>query len=274
MKRRYSACSLLPYTFLTWPFSNSTPIFSSNGFSKPTAHCGIEDAVDRHVRGVIAADHLQLVEVRAVRRQVVHVAAVLVGDVVAAPAVVLLHDGAHRLGEVHHDVGAALVGEAQVEIAGVRIGARRGADDLAEEIDREARLRRVEQVEVAEERDLDPALALLAAQVDAERIDHRGEPGRDDEGRAFDQRLGFLRHFHQPRRGAHVGREGRAARLCDAVDRLQHARVDQRIVQHDDMVARLDRQDLVEIVGALRVGEDIGLRDTRPASAGRAWSST
>jgi hypothetical protein len=200
---------------------------------------------------MISADHLELVQVRAVGGQVVDVATVLVGDVVAAPAVVLLHDRAHRFGEIHHDVGAALVGESQVEIA--------SADDLAEKVDREARLRRVQEIEVAEEGDLDPALALLAAQIDAERVDDGGEPGRHDEGRALDERLRFLRNLHQPRRRA-IRRERGAARLGDPVDRLQHARVDQRIGQHHDVIAGLDRHHLVEVVGALHVAAHVDLR--------------
>ena len=187
------------------------------------------------------------------------VAAVLVGDVVAAPAVVLLHDGAHLFGEVHHDVGAALVGEPQVEIALVGIGARGRADDLAQDVERKARLRRVQEIEVAEEGDLDPALPLLAPQIDAEGIDDGGEPGGDDEGRALDQRLGLLRNLHEPCRGAHIGREGRAARLGDPIDRLQHARVEQRIGEHDDVIAGLDRHDLVEVVGALDIARRVGL---------------
>src|SRR5262245_64671942 len=87
----------------------------------------------------------------------------------------------------------------------VGIGARGGADDLAQEIDWEARLRRVQEIEVAEEGDLDPALPLLAAQIDAEGIDDGGEPSRYDEGRALDERLRFLGDFHQPRRRAHIG---------------------------------------------------------------------
>ena len=219
----------------------------------------IENAVDRHMRGVIAADHLELVEVGPMGGEVMDVAAVLVGDVVAAPAVVLLHDGAHLFGEVHHDVGAALVREPQVEIALVGIGARGGTDDLAEDVERKARLRRVQEIEIAEERDLDPALPLLAPQIDAEGIDDGSEPRGDDEGRALDQRLCLLRNLHEPCRGAHIGREGRAARLGDPIDRLQHTRVEQRIGEHDDMIAGLDRHDLVKVVGALDIARRLGL---------------
>src|SRR5690242_13897415 len=82
----------------------------------------IEDAVDRHMCRMIAADHLELVEVRPVRGQIMDVAAVLIGDVVAAPAIVLFHDGAHLRGEIHNDVSATLIGEAKIEISGVGIG--------------------------------------------------------------------------------------------------------------------------------------------------------
>ena len=146
----------------------------------------------------------------------------------------------------------------------VGIGARGRADDLAEQVERKARLRRVQEIEVAEEGDLDPALALLAPQIDAEGIDDRSKPGGDDEGRALDQRLGLVRDLHEPRRRAHIGCEGRAARLGDAIDRLQHARIEQRIGQHDDVIAGLDRHDLVEIVGALDVARRVGLRDSPP----------
>src|SRR5207248_3532784 len=89
-------------------------------------------------------------------------AARLVGEHAPAPAVAGEHRLAHRLGVADDEVRAARVGEAQVEIAPFREALLGGADDLADEFDREARLRGFQQIQIPEVRDLHPALAALS----------------------------------------------------------------------------------------------------------------
>jgi hypothetical protein len=123
----------------------------------------IDDAAHVGLLARVAVEAGAAVDIGPVGRQVVHVAAVLVCLVLAAPAVLLVQVLHHLGRELDHEIGAARVREGHVEVAVLRIHARGGANDLAHEIDRETRLWRMQEIEVAKVRDLDPALALLPA---------------------------------------------------------------------------------------------------------------
>jgi hypothetical protein len=168
----------------------------------------------------IVPEHHRVIDVGPVGRNVVHVAAVLVGEIAPAPAVVLLHALTHGVGERNAKISPAAVGDAQVKWPVVGIEPRGRPHQLADDLDRETRLRGVPEVNVAEERDLDPALPAVAPQPDAERIEHRRKPGRHHERRPFQQGLGFVRHRDIAGRLAHVGRKRCAARLRKPLDRL------------------------------------------------------
>ena len=96
----------------------------------------------------------------------------------------------HARGERDREVAAAAVGERELVIDVARNARGGRADELAHELGREARLRRVQEVEVAEERDLDPALPEPAAQVDAVRDCH-AEQNHDDTTKVACSRMGF-----------------------------------------------------------------------------------
>ena len=74
------------------------------------------------------------------------VAAIAVGHVLAAPPIVGAHLLQHRLAVGHAEVGAAVVGDLEVEVAGFGEHAAGGADDFAQQLYGESGLRRVKQV--------------------------------------------------------------------------------------------------------------------------------
>ena len=141
----------------------------------------VDRARDRHramLRRIVEHGP-RLVEVRAVRRQVVNVRARARREHLAAPAVGVEVAVGHARGERDDEVASAAVGERQHVVAllrGMRAAVARTSSPTSSVGKRACA--RVQQVEVAEERDLDPALPEPAPQVDAVRMPGRAEPRR------------------------------------------------------------------------------------------------
>ena len=232
----------------------------------------IDDAAHVRLLVRVAVEAGAAIDVGTVGRQMMHVAAILVGLVLAAPAVLLVQVLHHLGRELDHEVGAARIRESHVEVAVLRIHARGGADDLAHEIDRKARLWGVQEIEVAEVCDLDPALALLLAQLDEQRRVDRAEPGRDHEGRLLDQRHRLRRAVVELRGRRHELARKNPARIGDAGDGVDHAAVEQRVAQEQHVVARPDGVDLDQVVDGLEVVAGLCLRqDRRRRHRGRVF---
>ena len=189
-------------------------------------------------------------QIGAVGGQVMHVATRLIGQHAATPAIASQQTIAHGVREADAKIAAAGVAPLQIKRALCGKCARRGADDLAHQLDREARLRRLQQIEIAEVGDLDPALAAFT-QRNVEGVEDRAEPGRDDKISGFKQRFDVVRHRFDAGRGFGDDTHLRAACLRQTAHRVNHARIKQRVGQDQHVVPRADRKHAREVVSGL-----------------------
>lgn len=113
--------------------------------------------------------------------------------------------GSSQFGMMRTDgkISATPVGKFQIEIFAGGQARCCGANDVSDQFRRKACLWDVQQVNVTEIRDLDPALAACPL-GDEKRIQNRAKPGGDDEVGIGHQRPGHLWHgrhlagrFHQ-----------------------------------------------------------------------------
>ena len=204
-----------------------------------------------HVR--LPAEGDAVIDVGAVGRHEMHVAAVLGGLVLTLPAIVGEQVLDHVGGEVDRQVAAARAGEGHVELTVLGILPRGRADDLADEVDGESRLRGMQQVEVAEIGDLDPALAILAPPLDEQRVIDRAEPARHHEGGLLDQALDLGRAAGDLGRGGHEFARLDAPGLGDARNGIDDPPVEQRIGQEQHLVGRPDGEDRDHVVDGLKI---------------------
>ena len=113
-------------------------------------------------------------------------------------------------------------------------------------------MRRVQQIQIAKVSDLDPALAGFAL-GHVERVFDRAKPGRHHHIHARDQGFDGFWHRRQGGVGGHVHLEMGPARQAQALHGLDHTRVEQRVGEHEQTLARAHRKHLEKIVHGLKV---------------------
>ena len=255
------ASSDLPRTSTTVSSSNSHAMRSPKGLPKPTAHSRVDACrassparPDRfHAQcgptgsGRASADSAR--SSRARRRTSCRASGCRRAAWRASPAC------------TRCEIGAALVAEPQLESrsAGMRAAVARISSPTSSAGNRACgvyRRSRSRKYVIFTQR------CPLARSAMQNGRDDRAEPGRDDERRAssssgFD-RVGNVQHL---RCRLHVLANLGASRACQAADGIHHARIEQRVGEHQHLLARPDREHAREVVQ--RLEEVLGLRDRR-----------
>ena len=228
---------------------------------EPDRPLRINRAVHRHaVMRVRVIEHrARLIQVRSVCRQVMHIGTGTRGQHFATPAVGFQIAVGHARAKRDRKVAAAPVRELEQVVLLARNARRSGANQRADQLGGETRLRGTQQVEIAEKRDLDPALPL-ATQPETVGMPRRAEPGRDDKGGLLQDRLYVVRNFHHVGGVAGDDHRADALRQCQAADGRHHARIEQLVGQEHQFVVGTKIEGAHEIADGLEVKLGLGGR--------------
>ena len=159
--------------------------------------------------------------------------------------------GAHFLGEVNFEIAAAYIGKMQIELALLGISFGGGLNDGPNDINGKPGLGRMQQVQVSEVRDLDPALTF-APHGNEKRIDDGAEPGRHHKLRGFNQSLDVFRHGRDARVRFCVDAHRCASGFGKPDDRINHSMIEQGIGQNEHLIAGPNGKHPLKILQGLK----------------------
>src|SRR5690606_25320300 len=149
--------------------------------------------------------------------------------------------------EVNTEIAAAFVGEMKVKRLSNGIARRRGSAKLSDNVERKSGLRRFEQIQITEVRNLDPSLTFTT-QLNAQRINDGAEPGGYHKGGIFEKSVNVFRDFRDAGTGLHINAHARPARANHPIHGVNDPGIQQRIGQKKYAVSGSYRKNPVEVV--------------------------